>query len=474
MAKAKIEFLVREEIERIHETTLKVLGEVGVVIHSKSTCDMLRDAGATRSKDGKRILIPEELVRESIRSAPKSFMLAARDKKWDLRLPSRDRTFISNGGEGVFVKDLVTGESRYSNSDDVRDFTIFINEVPQVDFWWQMVGAVEQPTHLKYLVEIKLGFEYSVKHVQAMAGNAAEARHSIDMASILTGGRGALAKRPILSACLCPISPLTFEGGLAEAQVEYARAGVPVVAMVAAVAGLTSPATLSGTIVQANAENLASLVISQTARKGAPWVYSSDSSAGDLKTGSINYRAFETYLLRAGSGQMGRHYGIPTMVAGVGLESISLSLGSVEEGVPYMAIQSMVDSDLGSGIGGIDEAASASFEQFLVDSWVWEAARGFSREFDAGAAAISFETIRDGGIDANFLNKRHTMARFKKEFMATSNPAATLSGPKELRPRGELIKKAHEVAKKMLSGPKKVLVTKDESERMDDIIKKLR
>ena len=474
MARPKIEFLQRDDIERIHDTTLRVLGEVGVVIHSENTCDMLKAAGATESRDGKRILMPEELVRESIKSAPKSFILAARDKKWDLRLPSRDRLFVANGGEAVFVKDLITGESRYSNSDDVRDFTIFINELPQVDFWWQMVGAIEQPNHLKYLVEIKLGFEYSVKHVQAMAANAEEARHSIDMASTLVGSKEALAKRPILSACLCPISPLTFEGGLAEAQIEYSKAGIPVVAMVAAVAGLTSPATLSGTITQANAENLASLVISQTAKKGAPWVYSSDSSAGDLKTGSINYRAFETYMLRAGSGQMGRFYGFPTMVAGIGLERISLSLGSIEEGIPYMAIQSLVDSDLGSGIGGIDEAAGASFEQFLTDCWVWEVAKGFSRDFDTGPDAISFETIRDGGLDTNFLNKRHTMARFKKEFLATSLPEATLSGPKEPRPRGELIKKAHEKAKEMLSRPKTALVTKDESERMNAIIDKLR
>ncbi|MBN1677179.1 MAG: trimethylamine methyltransferase family protein [Candidatus Thermoplasmatota archaeon] len=474
MARPKIDFLQREEIERIHETTLRVLREVGVVIHSKSTCDMLTDAGAATSKDGKRILVPEELVKESVRSAPKSFVLAARDKRWDLKLPTKDRAFIANGGEGLFVKDLVTGESRCSNSEDVRDFSILINEMPQIDFWWGMVGAIEQPAHLKYLVEAKLGFEYTVKHLQTSAANAAEARHSIDMASILTEGEDALAKRPILSACLCPISPLTFEGGMAEAQAEYARAGIPVVAMTAAVAGFTSPATVSGTIAQANAENLASLVISQTAKNGAPWIYSSDSSAGDLKTGSISYGAFETCLLRAGMGQMGRYYGIPTMVAGIGLDRMSLSLGSIEEGVPHMAIQSMVDSDLGAGIGGIDEAAGASFEQLLVDCWVWEVARGFSREFDTGADAISFQTIRDGGIDGSFLSKRHTMTRFKKEFMSTSFPEATLSGPMELRPRGELIRRAHDEARKMLSRPRTPVVTKDESQRMEDMIKKLR
>lgn len=474
MAHATMRFLSRQDIERIHAMTMRVLEQVGVAIHSDAVREMLVKAGAERSKDGKRILLPEAMVKSAIASAPKSMVLASRDRQWDMKVPTDGRTYMANGGEGIFVKDMITGEQRYSTADDVRDFTIFANELPQVDFWWQMVGATEQPNHLKYLLELKLGFEYTVKHIQAMAGGAQEARRSIEMASILSGDEEELRRRPIISACLCPISPLTFEGGLSEAQAEFARAGIPVVAMVAAVAGLTAPVTLAGAITQVNAENLASLTITQVASKGAPWIYSSDTSAGNLRTGSINYRAFETYLLRAGQSQMGRHYGLPTMLAGVSLEDVSLSIGSIEEGVPYMVVQGMVDSDFGSGFGGVDEAAGASYEQYLLDTWVWEAAKGFVREFETDEAAISFETIAAAALDMNFLGKRHTISRFKKEFFDTTHPEATIGGPKDVRPRGELIKKAYEETKKMLSGPKKLVVSRDESERMGRIIKDLK
>jgi trimethylamine--corrinoid protein Co-methyltransferase len=472
MARAKLEFLSKDDIERVHRTTIRVLEEVGAQINSDATVKMLVDAGASLHRNGKRVLIPKELVNSSLRNAPKSFLLAAIDKSKGMHLPATERLFLANGGEGVFLKDMLTGESRYATTEDVRNFTILTQEVPQIDFWWQMVGAIDQPAEKKYLTELKIAFENTTKHIQSMAGTAEEARKSIEMASIFTDGPEGLAKRPILSTVLCPISPLTFEKGLTEAQIEFSRAGIPVIAMVASVAGLTSPATLSGTMVQVNAENLASLVISQVAKKGSPWVYSSDSSSGDLKTGSINYGSFETFVMQAGSAQMARHYNLPSMMAGVGLEDQSLQMTDLEDGVPYMVLQSLIDSDLGSGPGGVDQAAGAAYEQLIVDTWIWELAKGFTRPFRTDESAMSFDTIRDAALDGNFLNKRHTMASFRKEFYAISHPKAVLTGPKAGGPGRALIKQARDEAMKIINKPRKPLVTKDQIERMERIVKR--
>ena len=470
MGRARMAFLAKDEIEKAHATSLRILSEVGIVLHSEKVTRILLDAGAELSQNRKRVLIPESLVMSSLKSAKRPILLASADKKHDLSIPNGPRTYCACGGEGVYVKDLVSGESHYATSDDLQNFTILVEETPQVDFWWGLVGATEMPTNLKYLAEVKIAFEHTTKHVQAMASGAEEARRSIEMASIIAGGEDALSKRPVLSACLCPISPLAFEGGLTEAQVEFAKAGVPVVAMSAAVAGLTSPVTLSGTIAQVTAENLASMVISQMACKGAPWIFSSDSSAGDLKTGSIDYRAFESLLLRTGMGEMGRYYGLPTMVAAPGLEAVATSIGSIEEGVPYMVLQALVDSDLGSGFGGIDQAAGSSYEQLLVDAWVWEAARLFVREFDFDDSSISFDTIRDGAITNNFLNKRHTISRFKKEFSSMVVPEARLGGPSEPHEKGELIKSAWKKAREILGKPREPLISKYASRQMEEIM----
>src|SRR4030066_2392899 len=78
MAKGKLDFLSKDEIERIHSTSLKVLAEVGVLVHSDRVSRMLIDAGASQSKDGKRILMRESGVERSLSSASRSIILAGR------------------------------------------------------------------------------------------------------------------------------------------------------------------------------------------------------------------------------------------------------------------------------------------------------------------------------------------------------------------------------------------------------------
>ena len=112
MARATLSVLNREEMERIHRASLKILETIGVSVLSQPVCKMLEESGCMRSKDGRRILMPEDIVKSAISNAPKSLLLAARDKKHDIRIPS-DRTFMANGGEGVYVKNLVTGRSTH-------------------------------------------------------------------------------------------------------------------------------------------------------------------------------------------------------------------------------------------------------------------------------------------------------------------------------------------------------------------------
>jgi trimethylamine--corrinoid protein Co-methyltransferase len=473
MARGKLEFLSSEEVRRIHDTSVKVLEQVGVAVNSASVSRLLTDNGCTKTKDGLRVLIPESVVKSALAKAPKSILLASRDGKHDMRIPS-ERLYATNGGEGVYVKDLVTGETHSPTMEDVRNFFVLAGELTQTDFCWPMVGALDYTPHLKGFIEMKIGYESTYKHIMSAAADEVEAKNLYKLTTILTGGEEQSSKRPIWSAVQCPISPLTFEKSLVEAQVELAKLGVPVVSMSAAVAGMTSPVTIAGTIAQITAENLASMVITQTAAKGAPWIFSSDSVPGDLKSGSIDYGALEANLMRSAAGQMGRFYGLPTMVAGLGIEGQSTLLGRARDGVSTMAVQAMVNSDLGSGFGGLDEAAGASYEQLVADAWVWDAAKEFIRTFSTDEAAISFETIREAGIDGNFLGKRHTLGRFKQESAAMTKPEAVMSGICESEPRGTLIKKAKEEAARILKAQREPAVTKDQANEMDLLLRSLR
>ena len=137
-------------------------------------------------------------------------------------------------------------------------------------------------------------------------------------------------------------------------------------------------------------------------------------------------------------------------------------------------IPPMVPSDLGAGFGGIDMATGASFEQLVADAWIWGVAKEFSRDFDASDEAISFETIRDAGVDGNFLGKRHTISRFRKEIIGSALPKASLDVRMKPGAQGDLLRRAQAEAKRILAKPRTPLVTKDEMTRIDQCMRKLR
>lgn len=278
LARGRIVVLEKDEIERIDATSKRILSELGISVYSGKVIKALEDFRCSMSTDKRRILIPENVVDSAISTrSGRTVLLASRDGKNDICVPC-GRTFLANGGEAVYVKNLITGKRHQSPLDDVIDFTFLSHNLPQVDFLWTMSGATEQPPHLMELLEQRASFEYSTKHYQGGALNARQAREMIEVAALLAGGEKELSRRPIFSAIQCPISPLKLDGSVAEAQMELAKAGIPVVAMNAPIAGVTSPVTLAGTVAQVTAENLASLVICQAGKKDAPFIFSSDSS----------------------------------------------------------------------------------------------------------------------------------------------------------------------------------------------------
>ncbi len=474
MARGRLEVLEKEEIDRIDSVSIRILAELGVSISSENVCRMLEKEGCARSDERGRILIPEDVVRSAVSNRRgKTVLLASMEREHDISIPS-GRTFMANGGEAVYVKNLITGKRHPSTIEDAIDFTILADRLPQIDFLWTMSGATEQPPHLKELLEQRISLEYSTKHYQGGALTAEQAKDMVEVASVLSDGMKELERRPIFSAIQCPISPLTFEGSVAEAQVELAKAGIPVVAMSAPIAGIASPVTLSGTIAQTNAENLASLVICQAGRKGAPFVYSSDSAPADMKTGSIDYGGIESPLMHAGCGQMGRHYGLPTMVAGASVAEASVLLGTVQQGVPLMMVDALIRSDLGSAFGGIDNALGASLEQMVADAWIWGYAKEFGREFRADEDAIAFETIRTVLKGGSYLGQPHTMKNFRKENLAASHQEMGSPERDVLGERGKLIKKARTEAERILREPRKKCIPEDKSKELDTSFQKIR
>ena len=97
-----VDIVSADELESIHETSLKVLEEIGMDFIHEGAKDILREKGAEVAKDSDRSF-PRELIQQSIATIPEQFELVTRN-------PARNRR--SRTGKDCFVMAPVASAPR--------------------------------------------------------------------------------------------------------------------------------------------------------------------------------------------------------------------------------------------------------------------------------------------------------------------------------------------------------------------------
>ena len=419
MAVGRFIFLSKDEIDLVHSQSLECLRETGVHIPSLSVLRTLGAAGATVDESKMVARIPEEMVTDALKAAPRSFKMCARDPRNDLTVPVNGPPYAATTGLGVYIRDMDTGERRPSTRKDIADFIRLADALRGVDFVWTTLTATEVNPASHSLHELWTAMQNTTKHVNGVSLLSAEdAKAQVELASLVAGGRDALRKRPLFSVICCSIAPLSYETGIVEGMVELSKAGIPVMSMSMSLSGGSAPVTLAGTICNANTENLASLVITQFSAPGAPQIYCSSSAPINMRTGSINYMTVEQSLIAAGLGQMARRYSLPSMVGDWGVND------TTEPGVPHtlteifgLALSTMGNSDLVSGIGGLDAVKGASFDQAVIESKLWESYRTFMRGYTISREMIALDVVKQVGHGGTFITHPHTAKHFRSELV---------------------------------------------------------
>jgi trimethylamine--corrinoid protein Co-methyltransferase len=473
MGVAQISILSKDEIELVHQKTIKILEETGVSVLSQHALAVLDKGGAKVNKESMRAWIPESLVKETIKKTPKRIRLCARNPKQDMPVPRAGPPYMATNGTAIYMPDANTGKRRATTGKDLRDFMVLCDALDPLDYVWPIVTAHDAPTSTHALSELAISLLNTTKHVQGEAMSEEEARAEVEVASAIVGGRDELAKRPIFSVIQCPICPLEFEKGSVEAVMEFARAGIPVVSMSMALCGLTAPVTLAGTIALVNAENIASFAISQMTKAGAPVVYSSESTAPDMKTGEIHYGSLEEVLIASAAAQMAKYYGIPSMVggfsAGLAGESPGIRLNPAE--LIFTSMTSMTLTDFASGIGGLDQAKGAALEQIIIDCDLWEQVREMRKDVPMDDMRFVTDLIKQVGPGGTYLKAPHTARNMRSElFLPMGEKADIFSAYRLDKNQKEMVEQAGVRAREILADHVPEPVERSARDEMDAVL----
>ena len=460
--------LSRDEIERIHQTTLTLLERTGVKFQNDTALRVLADGGADVDNKTRVARIPQYMVEESVRRAQRSILFAGRDPARDIRLGGK-RVHFGTGGGAINRIDPVTSEIRSARKEDVADACRLVDYLPNVDFAMSLFCSRDVPQKLVSIHDLDAMLHNTEKPVM-IVDYGTDVDYLIDMAAAVVGGREALRKRPILGMYSEPISPLTHGREHVDNVMKFAKAMLPVVYISSPLMGASSPASIAGTVVQFNAETLSGNVLMQLVSPGSPYIYGADATVMDMRTGVFSYGAPEWMITNLILATMGRYYGLPTWSTGGCTDSKVLDGQATWEASLTLYNAAASGANLIHDFGFLDFGLTGSLELVTICDEIASSVRRALSGESLDEAAISLELIDKIGPGGSYLATAHTRSFFEREHWKPQLIDRNTRRMWEARGRRSLLERATENTKKILESHNVKALTPETDNTIREIV----
>lgn len=415
MALPPYDITTEEQVAAIHDASMRILEEAGIAFYDDESLRILADHGADVG-DGSIVRFDRDLVAEYLAACPSSFTHTARNRDRSVEIGGSAMVFAPVGGP-PYVHDRAGGR-RLAQLDDLVTFIKLTQATPYLQCQGsEIVVPNDVPFHERGLDIVYSHFRYGDKPVMGHYPIGVSARDSVDMARIVFGG-DVVATHHVLLATINVSSPRRLDDRMLGALKVYARANQIVMITPFILAGAMGPASILGSVAQANAEALAGIVFAQMVRRGTPCIYGPFLAVTDLRTGAPSFGTAETILAQYLTAGMARSYGLPFRASGAytsgkypdsqsGIEA-ALSLYSSLLTQPNFVLHAA---------GWMESGLTTSYEKFMLDLDVLGSfhryARGVSWDDGEWAFDAVLHEVAPGG---HHLGTRHTLERFREAF----------------------------------------------------------
>lgn len=398
----------------IHSATLELLRRTGVDVLVPEVRDLLKKAGCWL--DGERIRIPPHLIEWAIRTAPTRVVLCDRDGNPTMELEGR-KGYYGTGSDTPFVIDAYSGERRLAVLQDIANVAILVDALEHIDFLMCMGIASDVTESLSDLYHFREMVHNTTKPIIYTAWDRANLEDIVEMAEAVAGGAEALRQNPFMALYSEPISPLTHAQESCEKLLFLAEKGLPVVYTPGMMVGATAPVTVAGALVQANAEQLSGLLITQLIREGAPMIGAGGILFMDMGQGLISYAAPEFMLGNTAFAEMCHFYGIPIFAFSGCSDAKVFDQQASAEGAIWMMITALGGGNLIHDVGYIESGMTASYEQIVAMDEVAGLVKRFLGGIEINTDTIALDVIDQVGPGGHFLEHMHTYKHFKKNWV---------------------------------------------------------
>ena len=407
--------LTDESINRIHQTAMRVIEDVGFEVNSETALELFKGAGASIDQEKRLVRLTQEKTMELIRMAPSEVRLCGKDSKHDILLGGQ-RVYTGTGGTALYIYNTHTGRKQLATLDDLKRITKLVDNMDNIHLFLLPTYPNELPFRRVDVNRFFAGLDNTTKHIMGGIYTHDGLKQVIRMAEIVAGSAEELRQRPIISIIACVISPLKLDKKYGDLIIDIAREGIPVVCPAEPLCGATSPITLAGNVVIQTVDSLMGVMLTQIVNPGTPVIFGSVASSTDLSDLKYLAGSVEMGLINAAGAQMAQFYKLPFYATGGMTDSKLLDSQSGYESAITSLLCALAGANFIHDAAGLMEfALTACYEKYVIDNeilgMVMRAVDGIKVNDDT----LAFDLIKEVGPGGNFVTAKHTRRFMRSE-----------------------------------------------------------
>ena len=379
------------EIAKMHECSLKILGEIGAVFHSDEAVEVFKKHGA--KVEGQTVYITPDMVEQALKDAPSSFDWYGRNGQ---KITIGDGNTYNLPGYGPIYIHKADGTYEKASHEHLVNMHKLTETSPVLDASNPNIidiSYVAPDVREQYRLGVAL--QHCVKPLMGLVEGREAAEMGIDTMRRFYGIND---ERVISLGLIDTLGPMRLSTAMCEGLMVHAEKGQALIIGPGQTFGLTSPQSLAATQTLGNAMILASIVLAQLIRPGTPIIYSGKYSGDDMRNPGCAYGSIEGMLVGAASVKLARMYGLPVHSGSANTDAKELDYQCGAESFMGTAIAYLNNVDCYfQACGTMDSYNAMSYEKFLLDEERIQAFRRLATGFEADDYTLMYETMKKCG-----------------------------------------------------------------------------
>ena len=400
-------------MEQLHKAATIILGKTGLNVHHPEMRRQLADAGATLG-DGLRVYIPSNMVENALKTAKREVVIHNRLGAAVMPLGPH-QIYFGTGSDLLYTSDVETGQRRLSNVEDVAQAARLCDALEEIDFVMSHALPKDVPAD-----DIELRQYYALLHstikpvIMTSFSGLSSLERMHEMACIVAGGDQAFRQRPNYIMYGQFVSPLQHDLHAIERLIFCAQHEVPLIYVPTIIPGASGPITLAGSLALAVAETLAGLVMHQTQRAGAPFIFGSCLSTLDMNTMLFPYGSPEWRLNDLVMAELSRFYRLPVFGTAGATDSKLVDAQAGAEYASSLLVAALAGTNLIHDVGYLNSGLTGSLESILLGAEQIRWVKQFIAGVAVSEATLAMEAIAEVGPGNQFLEHDHTLEHLRR------------------------------------------------------------